>query len=381
MKSCCPEVPASDATAARTPERATSRRGLLAAAGGVGLTAAVLPAGRAVAQTSVQREGPARRGTSVVLLGTQGGPPPDRNRAGIASALVVDGATYLVDAGRKAVSQYVGAGLAWADLQAVFVTHLHADHVAELFQVFLLGGFVLPGQGDTLTGPLPVYGPGPAGGLPPTYGGGQSPTTSPHDPTPGLEGFFDHANAAFAYSTNVFMRDSGIRETRGLADVHEIALPVHADFQHTSPVMRPFVVMEDDRVRVTAVLVPHGPAFPAFAYRFDTDHGSVTFSGDTARHENVVTLARGSDVLVHEAINVRGGSGPEALADHLLQSHVEVQEVGQVAQSAEADRLVLSHIGDMAEQTLDPRKWKRWARQGYDGQVLVGGDLDVVRLR
>lgn len=38
-----------------------------------------------------------------------------------------------------AVSHYVQAGLAWADLRAVFVTHLHADHVAERFQIFLLG--------------------------------------------------------------------------------------------------------------------------------------------------------------------------------------------------------------------------------------------------
>lgn len=317
----------------------------------------------------------------MVLLGTQGGPPPDANRAGISSALVVDGATYLVDVGRKAVSQYAEAGLAWADLRAVFVTHLHADHVAELFQVFLLGGFRLPVQGDTLAGPIPVYGPGPAGGLPPAYGGGPSPTTNPSDPTPGLAGFFDHANAAFAYSTNVFMRDSGVRETRGLADVREIALPVEAGFQQTAPDMKPFVVMEDDRVRVTAVLVPHGPVFPAFAYRFDTDHGSVTFSGDTTQHRNVISLARGSDVLIHEAINVRGWSGPAAVADHLLQGHVEVQNVGTVAQSADVGRLVLSHIGDMAEQTLDPRKWRRWAQRGYDGQVLVGSDLDVVRVR
>ena len=318
----------------------------------------------------------------MVLLGTQGGPPPNPDRAGISSALVVDGATYLVDAGRAAVTQYVTAGLAWADLRSVFVTHLHADHVADLFQIFLLGGFQAPGQGDTLAGPIPVYGPGPAGGLPPAYGGGPVSTTNPADPTPGLAGFLDHAGAAFAYSSNVFMRDSRIRETRSLAEAHEIVLPsVGAGYQETSPVMTPFVVMEDDRVRVTAVLVPHGPVFPAFAYRFDTDHGSVTFSGDTTYHPNLVTLARGSDLLVHEAINVRGWSGPPALVDHLLQSHVEVQEVGAIAQRAQVERLVLSHIGDLAEVRLDARKWRRWAQRGYDGPVMIGSDLDVVRLR
>ncbi|MFI6350429.1 MBL fold metallo-hydrolase [Streptomyces sp. NPDC050560] len=363
-------------------EARNPRRRLLAAAGALG-AAAALPPGRAAASTRAapRTGGSAGRGASVILLGTQGGPPPDAHRAGIASALVVDGATYLVDAGRGAVSQYAAAGLAWADLRAVFVTHLHADHVADLFQIFLFGGFQLPAQGDTLTGPVPVYGPGPAGGLPPVYGGGHVPTAGPGDPTPGLAGFLAHADAAFAYSTNVFLRDSGVRAPLSLADAREIPTPADADFRHTAPDMRPFTVMEDERVRVSAVLVPHGPVFPAFAFRFDTDHGSVTFSGDTTRHRNLVALARGSDVLVHEAINVQGWSGPPAVADHLVRGHVEVQDVGRVAQSADVDRLVLSHIGDMAQQPLDPRKWQRWAQRGYGGRVLVGSDLDAVSLR
>ncbi|GAB2826371.1 hypothetical protein GCM10022221_25490 [Actinocorallia aurea] len=97
--------------------------------------------------------------------------------------------------------------------------------------------------------------------------------------------------AAFAYSTNVFMRDSGVRETRALADVHEIDLSgTGATYRNTAPDMKPFVVMEDDRVRVSAVPVPHGPAFPAFGYWFDTAYGSVTFSGDTTYSTNLERL-------------------------------------------------------------------------------------------
>ena len=85
------------------------------------------------------------------------------------------------------------------------------------------------------------------------------------------------------------MRDTGVRDVRTLADVHEIVLPaVGATYDNTSPTMDPFVVMEDDHVKVSAVLVPHGPIFPAFAFRFDTTHGSVTFSGDTTYSDNLV---------------------------------------------------------------------------------------------
>ena len=61
-------------------------------------------------------------------------------------------------------------------------------------------------------------------------------------------------------------------------------------------------MFEDDRVRVSATLVAHAPVWPAFAFRFDTDDGSIVFSGDTARSENLIKLAKGADILVHEVI-------------------------------------------------------------------------------
>jgi ribonuclease BN (tRNA processing enzyme) len=50
--------------------------------------------------------------------------------------------------------------------------------------------------------------------------------------------------------------------------------------------------------------VPHGSAFPVFAYRFETEYGSIVFSGDTAVSANLVRLDQGADLLVHEAIEL-----------------------------------------------------------------------------
>ena len=63
------------------------------------------------------------------------------------------------------------------------------------------------------------------------------------------------------------------------------------------------LVHEDENVRVTAILVEHPPVAPAFAFRFDTAEGSVTISGDTAPTQNLVRLARDTDLLMHEAID------------------------------------------------------------------------------
>ncbi|MGV9659754.1 MBL fold metallo-hydrolase [Streptomyces koyangensis] len=51
------------------------------------------------------------------------------DRMGIATALVVDSATYLIDCGRAAATQYMRASLRFDGLQAVLLTHLHSDHV------------------------------------------------------------------------------------------------------------------------------------------------------------------------------------------------------------------------------------------------------------
>jgi glyoxylase-like metal-dependent hydrolase (beta-lactamase superfamily II) len=70
--------------------------------------------------------------TELVLLGTAGAPAPVVGRAGISSAVVVDGRVFVVDCGRGSPSAFAGAGLDFARLEAVFLTHLHADHTGDL---------------------------------------------------------------------------------------------------------------------------------------------------------------------------------------------------------------------------------------------------------
>ncbi len=145
-------------------------------------------------------------------------------------------------------------------------------------------------------------------------------------------------------------------------------------------VLAPFVVMEDDRVRVTATLVPHGPIFPAFTFRFDTDYGSVTLSGDTTYWQNLLRLAGQTDLLIHEAVNLEGAQLPDAFRSHVIESDVEVQKVGAIAEAAGAQRLVVSHMADLANGTIDPNRWRRWARMGYSGDVVIGSDLQHLDL-
>lgn len=147
--------------------------------------------------------------------------------------------------------------------------------------------------------------------------------------------------------------------------------------------MEPFTFFEDDRVRVSAILVDHAPVFPALAYRFDSDDGSIVFSGDTGPTPNLVKLARGADVLVHEVIDPAWPESlfpeprtdaQEGLYQHLIQSHTLIEDLGPIAQEAGVGTLVLSHMvpGNRPDST-----WEGCSA-GFDGRLVIGHDLDVV---
>ncbi|HWH34842.1 MAG TPA: MBL fold metallo-hydrolase [Acidimicrobiales bacterium] len=319
----------------------------------------------------------------LVLLGTAGGPLPSPHRQGISQAVVVGDRVHLVDCGSGVTRQLRRARLL-SSLHQVYLTHLHSDHVSEYFNLFLCGWPILQWNP-----PVRVFGPGPAGGVaafPPSPAGGpEIPVVVPDDPTPGLARLHHHQLAAHAYDINIRMRDSGRSDLSALVVPHEIPLPegIGAEApERVAPPMEPLVISEDDDVVVTAILVDHPPVFPAFAFRFDTDAGSVVISGDTAPSANLVRLARGADILVHEVFTDPGHIHADDEDDwearqrqhHLLNSHTPLSKVGSVAAEAGVARLVLTHFIPGDDDVADER-WLKGASAGFDGEVVVGHDL------
>jgi ribonuclease BN (tRNA processing enzyme) len=183
------------------------------------------------------------------------------------------------------------------------------------------------------------------------------------------------------------MREAGRSDLTALLVPEEIALPasIEAGPGRVAPPMGPILVTEDDRVRVTAVLVQHAPVFPSFAYRFDTEEGSIVISGDTAPCANLVTLARDADILVYAVCDDAAGAPGEDESweakqreRHLLDAHTPLRAVGKVAAEAAARKLVLTHFIP-GEDALPDEHWIRGASRGFDGEVIVGRDLFELR--
>ena len=281
-----------------------------------------------------RRTGPATR---LVLLGTAGGPTPKSGRSAPAQAIVAGDRIYLVDCGDGVARQLALAKLPVRQLRSVFITHQHSDHNAGYGPLFLLG------WAANMTQPVDVYGP------------------------PPLVEMTARLLDAYRYDIQLRMADEGRPALAPLLRPHEITAGGE--------------VFKDDRVRVTAALNEHPPIRHSFAYRFDTADRSIVISGDTRYSDNVVKLARGADVLVHEVVSKAywerpGAPQPREVIRHILASHTDAPDVGRVAAAAGVRTLVLTHyVPTEGAGSPSEEEWIAGVRRHFKGHVIAGRDL------
>jgi len=288
---------------------------------------------------AVSRQNPKPR-TRLVLLGTAGGPTPKVSRAAPSQAVVVGDRIYLIDCGEGTSRQLAMAKLPIRQLRAVFITHQHSDHNAGYGPLFLLG------WAAGLADPVDTYGPPPL--------------------TEMTRLLFE----AYKFDIELRMKDE------------ERASPVRLVRPHD--LTDPGEIFTDDRVRVTAALNEHVPIKYSFAYRFDTADRSIVISGDTRAADAVVRLARGADVLVHEALwrpyfERADVPQPPGVVRHIIASHTEAADVGRIAAKAGVKTLVLSHlVPTEGPNTPTDEEWRAAARPHFDGEIIVGRDLQEI---
>ena len=288
-------------------------------------------------QPSSKRSKP---GSKLVLLGTAGGPSPKIDRSAPANAIVVGDDIYVIDCGNGVARQMVKAGLDIGHIRDVFITHQHSDHNADY------GNLLLLAWATDLHTRVDTYGP------------------------PPLKRMTELFLEMDAYDIGIREKDEGRPPLAPLIHPHEIT--------HGGP------VMHDDNVKVTAALVEHPLVKPEFAYRFDCPDRSIVCSGDTRPSENLIELARGADILVHEVIDLaaigvleKELSHATRLHTHLLAAHTPMSEVGQIATKAGVKTLVLNHFVPGTPPIPD-QVWYDAVKPHFKGRLIVGHDLMVL---
>jgi ribonuclease BN (tRNA processing enzyme) len=308
------------------PNRFTISRRCFIAGAGLSLGAVAVPA---FTTNSKDR---------VVLLGTKGGPTPSPFRAPASVLLVIGERPYLVDTPNGVAGQLAKAGAKLEQLSQIFISHNHSDHVIDA------GSLLVLAWGAGLRGSVQLHGP------------------------PPLREIVRKSLAAARYDIESRMREEGRKDLRPLVHVAEREAGG--------------LVFKNDRVTVTCALVDHYTVKPAFAYRFDTPSRSVVVSGDTTFSPALVKLARGADLLVHEAMYLPGidqlaGENAPRLREHLLRSHSTTEQVGMVAAQAGVKKLVLSHLVP-ASPAITDAMWLEGVRKHFSGEAIVGRDLQEI---
>ncbi|MFI7641771.1 MBL fold metallo-hydrolase [Nonomuraea sp. NPDC049400] len=276
--------------------------------------------------------------TTVTLTGT-GVPIPAPGRAG-AGVLVRHGATALqFDAGRGTVLRLTEAGVGLHELTAVFITHVHSDHVIGLPDV-VMGRWIQDHVWKT--GPLDLHLPeGVAAGF--------------------AERMLD------PYATDIALRMEHVQEAPPEPRLHTFACG-----------SRPREIWSRDGVTVEAVAVHHEPVPDAVAYRVRTPDGTVVISGDTRVCDEVEELSRNADVLVHEACRTTALHAAVAGTpfEKIFSYHADTVALGGLAKRADVKHLMLTHLIPAPDDEAGERDFANDVRLGgYEGPLTVGRDL------
>lgn len=294
--------------------------------------------------------------TRLVLLGTAAGPVPRALRSQPANLVQVGERNYLVDAGEGVVRQLAALGLQPRNIDTVFLTHLHMDHVAGLAPLIGMR-WVARARGQ-----ITVYGPAGTAKL--------------------VEGALD--SMAEPEALSVAEMPPGPRMAKTVRAVDE---------QGDGPV----VWFQDDRVRVTAVANSHyqtiapallPPGARSYALRFDTPDRTIVFTGDSGPSDAIAKLAKGADILVSEVIDLPATMAfvarqyhvaPAAMAPqvrHMSEEHLTPEEIGKIANRAGVKMVVLTHFAPGLDTETDMRTYTAGVRVFFKGPVVAGRDLD-----
>ncbi len=272
---------------------------------------------------------------TVVAAGT-GAAQEDPERLGPVIAVGAASRVVLVDAGRAAPEALRKAKISLVQPDTVFLTSLLPENVAGLGELLVTGFAALR---ET---PLRVVGP------------------------PGTKALVEGLVAAYASSL------AGPGASLGLpaGGARLEALEVGDGWSE-----------EAGGMVARAASLPGGP-FPALAWRFESGGRSATIVGVGFGADAAATLARETDLLVHEATYgptldaaiAAGGPDGERLAKESA-IHAGAVAAGDVAARAGARKLVLVRL---RPPPLHHRQYTELVRERFEGPVLVAEEGDEV---
>jgi ribonuclease BN (tRNA processing enzyme) len=250
----------------------------------------------------------------VIILGS-GTALPKRNRVGSGFLIEANGRNILFDCGRGVVQRIVETDIDIFDIDRVFISHPHADHMADL--VPLVQAVHVKNQYVKKKGSLYLHG------------------------YPGFKKDFEAIdNILHPEETNfdLIVSEQGNK------------------------------TLKFDGIKIETHLVPHVPKFfSSLGFRLRAEEKTVMYSGDSGFGKVLLELANEVDLAIIEtSMGVKRSREKGEVPNHLSAS-----EVGRIGREAKVEKLVVSHNYEFdTEEEL-----RSVITKEFKGEVMIAKDL------
>ncbi len=277
----------------------------------------------------------------LTVLGS-GSPEAYARRASAGHLLEVAGRRLLFDCGGGVFDRLLRAGFGPSDIDALFLSHLHSDHMMDYARL-------VHSRWDEGGPPLRVFGP--------------PPTAAVTEKLFGPDGVFAHdltARCELPGSKEVWLaRGGSLPRPWPKPDVTEIA---------------PGFAMEENGWRLSSCEAFHAqPHLVCMGFRVDADRGSFAYSGDAGITEEMERFVSGADLLLHWCYRT---SDREDVSEFMRAAAPTPVEIARMARRAGVGRLVLSHFRQYMDGDGRLEAARRELAENFGPRASVAEDLD-----
>jgi len=268
----------------------------------------------------------------VTILGS-GTPIPSLERFGPSTLIEYKDKKYLFDVGRGTTIRLSQIGINPSEIDHLFLTHLHSDHITGFADLWLTA-WIWQRKDE-----LNVYGPN------------------------GVENFISHTQKAFSSDITYRQNHTGL-QGKGL--------------QLNVKTVQQGIIYENNDVKITAIKVDHGSVEHAYGYKFDTEKNSILLSGDTTFSRGLITHGKNLDLLIHELAVIE----PKLIANNLklkkiAEYHSSLEQVKQVIDLIQPKQTIFNHLLIIG---MDEERVRQDVQLLFKGKAVLGNDLMTINI-
>ncbi len=273
----------------------------------------------------------------LTLLGT-GCPKVDFKRFGPSNLVTTNKAKVLIDCGSGVTQRLDQIKVSTAEIDALFLTHLHSDHVVDLYQL------IISSWHSYRINPWFIYGPK-----------GTKKFVSKI-----MDAWKDERLQRINYesrsSTNAFKIIVKEFKTKGNLKIKDL--------------------------KATYFEVDHKPVKFAYGFNFIHKNKKLTISGDTRPCENIMKYGQKADVLLHEVfidgeLKKTNKMRSKKTLHNVRSYHTPSTLLGKIAKLTNCKKLVLTHL---VPTKFNENKLKKTIRDDFGKDPIIGRDLLKIKI-